>query len=352
MLVALIPAYNPIASLPQYIRDLQVKGLFAEIVVLNDGSREEYGPLFAEVAKIRGVTVLQHVVNRGKGAALKTGLNHIACHCQDLQGIVTIDADGQHRIEDACHVGQALLAEPNTLILGGRRFDKDTPIKSWLGNFFTRHSFRLITGLNLFDTQTGLRGIPASMIKDLLLLESNAYEFELDMLIHARHWGFGIREVPITTLYFEGNKHSSFRPLRDSLRIYFVLLRFSIVAILSALVDYGIFICIYYLIHPSVLLALVGGRAVSLTFNYFNVRHYAFRAHASHWQTLPKYLALALFSGATAWALIVGFMNLLGWHVVAAKIVAEIIMFAINFLIQRDFIFVHSKFCYNPGIRK
>ena len=84
---------------------------------------------------------------------------------------------------------------------------------------------------------------------------------------------------------------------------------------------------------------MAGGRIVSTTFNYLNVRRYAFRTHISHWKTLPKYLSLACFSGIMAWVLIIGFMNMLGWHVVAAKVVAEVIMFIVNFLIQRDFIF-------------
>jgi putative flippase GtrA len=342
MLIALIPAYNPTAELSDYLARLKAERFFQHIILVNDGSRPECEAIFKEAANLSGVILLKHAFNQGKGAALKTGLNYIACEFPD-HGVVTIDADGQHTVTDACRVGEALVAHPHNLIIGGRTFGDTTPLRSWIGNFFTRHIFRFMTGLRLFDTQSGLRGIPAAMIKELLRVEARGYEFELDMLMRSTHWGFPIIEVPIETVYLEGNKHSSFRPLWDSLRIYFVLFRFTLIAILSALLDYGIFISIYYGIHPSVFLALAAGRVVSTTFNYLNVRHFAFRTRMSHWKTLPKYLLLASFSGLMAWLLITGFMVRLHWHVVFAKVVAEVILFVVNFLVQRDLIFKRTS---------
>ncbi len=339
-MLALIPAYKPEKGLPAYIKDLLSRNIFNAVVVVNDGSPAEYGVIFDEVAQLKGVTVLHHAFNQGKGAALKTGLNDIGLSSRrGFVGVVTIDADGQHTIDDACAVAKALTAEPDHLILGSRHFDVTTPRRSKIGNFLTRHAFKWVTGLFLFDTQSGLRGIPLFMIPNLLKIEANGYEFELDMLMRASESGMYVKEIPITTVYLEGNKSSSFRPLWDSLKIYFVLLRFTLIAILSALLDYGIFIFIYFAIHPSVALALTGGRIVSTTFNYLNVRRYAFRTPADHRSTFPKYLLLACFSGVMAGLLITGFMDWWHWHVVPAKIAAELLMFIINFLIQRDFIF-------------
>ena len=343
MLIALIPAYNPLQTLLAYVVELQQQKVFSKIVVVDDGSQSEDVAVFSKLEQIPNVILLKHAVNQGKGAALKTGLNYISYEFPGVLGVVTIDADGQHSIEDASAVADALIKNPGHLVVGGRKFSKNTPFRSAVGNFFTRHFFRLVTGLKLFDTQSGLRGVPASMIPDLLTLEANGYEFELDMLMHTAQWGVLILEVPIQTIYLEHNQHSSFRPVWDSLRIYFTLFRFSIIAVLSACVDYGLFILVYYFVHPSVGLALVAGRIVSTTFNYLNVRRYAFRAKKlSHWKTLPQYLALACFSGLMAWLLITGLMITLHWHVVAAKVVAEIVMFFVNFLVQRDFIFRRS----------
>lgn len=343
MLTALIPAYNPIETLPQYIRDLVAEKLFTKIIVVNDGSKATFDAMFAELAHFPDVVVLKHAVNQGKGAAIKTGLNYIACEFEQSIGIVTIDADGQHTTLDACRVAKTLLENPNNLIVGVRNFKGEVPFRSLLGNIFTRYTLRIVGGIKLSDTQSGLRGIPIAMIPLLLAVEANAYEFELDMLIAANLQGFKIKEIAIETVYLDGNARSSFRPLWDSLRIYFVLLRFSIIAGLSAMLDYAVFMLVYFLITPNVMAALVCSRIVSVTFNYLNVRRYAFRSHEKHIHTLPKYLALALISGLMAYALITGLMSLLDWNVVWAKVVAEFIMFIINFLIQRDFIFRRQK---------
>lgn len=343
MLVALIPAYNPIETLPDLVAALAAKGVFTKVVVVNDGSKKETRAIFAQLKQIPEVIVLNHAVNRGKGAALKTGLNYIACEIPGVEGVVTIDADGQHALEDALSVAATLQANPNNLIVGVRNFKGKVPFRSLLGNTFTRYTLRAIVGIKLSDTQSGLRGIPIGLVPILLRIETNAYEFELDMLIAANHHGFQIKEVEIQTIYIDGNNRSSFRPLLDSLRIYFVLLRFSIIAILSALVDYAVFMLVYYLVTPDVRVSLICSRVVSVTFNYLNVRRFAFRSHEKYIQTLPKYLLLALFSGVMAYALITGLMSLLNWHVVAAKVVAEFIMFIINFLVQRDFIFRRQR---------
>ncbi len=339
MLLALIPAYNPIETLADYVQALVDKKVFHKMIIVDDGSGPTHCDIFAALKHIPDVIVLRHAVNRGKGAALKTGLNYIACECPESIGVVTIDADGQHALEDACQVAQNLKDNPEYLIVGVRNFKGQVPKRSLWGNNITRYALKMVVGIKLSDTQSGLRGIPQALISTLLTIESNAYEFELDMLIAANHHGFKIKEVPIQTIYLDGNMRSSFRPLWDSLRIYFVLLRFSIIAILSAMLDYGIFMLVYFLIARNVMAALICSRIVSVTFNYLNVRRYAFRSNEKHTHTLPKYLTLAVVSGIMAYTLITGFMNLFGWQVMWAKIIAEFIMFIINFLVQRDFIF-------------
>ena len=339
MLVALIPAYNPIETLAEYVQTLMSKGIFHKIVVVDDGSQATSHGVFTALKKIPDVIVLRHAVNRGKGAALKTGLNYVACEFPESIGVVTIDADGQHALEDACNVAQALQHDPGHLVVGVRNFKGQVPKRSLWGNNITRYALKMVAGIKLSDTQSGLRGIPQALISVLLTIDANAYEFELDMLMAANNQGFKIKEVPIQTIYLDGNVRSSFRPLWDSLRIYFVLLRFSIIAILSAMLDYGVFMLVYFLIAQNVMASLICSRIVSVTFNYLNVRRYAFCSNEKHTHTLPKYLTLAVVSGIMAYTLIVGFMNLFGWKVMWAKIVAEFIMFIINFLVQRDFIF-------------
>ncbi len=221
----LIPAYNPDQGLASLVAELRRTGRFCEIIVVNDGSGDACHPLWDLLAAMPGVTVLHHAVNLGKGAALKTGLNHFCCAVPQGHAVVTADADGQHLVADIIRVAQRMDDAETSLVLGCRQFSGDVPWRSRLGNLATRFAFRVLAGQRLGDTQSGLRGIPRRLAMELLRSPYAGYEFELDMLIRCRQWRVPIIECPIATVYLEGNRTSHFKPLRDSLRIYCVLFR-------------------------------------------------------------------------------------------------------------------------------
>src|SRR5262249_5437925 len=157
------------------------------IVVVDDGSGAAFEGRFLEVRGLPKGTVLGHAVNLGKGAALKTGFNHVLRELRDVSTIVTADAGGQHLVEDICRIGEAAATEPERLLLGVRQFGKDAPLRSRFGNSFTRVLFRILIGQHVSDTQTGLRGIPLRLAAQSLRVRSYGYEFELDMLVLAKH---------------------------------------------------------------------------------------------------------------------------------------------------------------------
>ena len=199
--------------------------VFQAIVVVDDGS----GPAFAPTFEQCKVTVLRHEKNLGKGAALRTGIKYALAHHPDC-GVVTADADGQHHAEDIIKVAGRLEREPDAMILGARGFDGDVPGRSRVGNRVSRLVFRMLMGQNLGDTQTGLRGIPRRLLRDLAMMNSTGYEFEVDMLTAAKHLSVPIVEQPIRTIYAPGNPTSHFNPLKDSMRIGFVLARFTMLS--------------------------------------------------------------------------------------------------------------------------
>ncbi|MSU36619.1 MAG: hypothetical protein EXS36_16270 [Pedosphaera sp.] len=161
-----------------------------------------------------------------QGAALKTGLNHAVVEHPGSVVVVTADADGQPAPADILKVASALTAAGDGhLILGVRGFATDVPFRSRFGNSLTRRIMKIVTGQAISDTQTGLRGIPFGFIPALLRLDPNGYDFELDMLVTCRSSGITIQEVPIATIYLNGNRSSHFNPLRDSMRIYFIFAR-------------------------------------------------------------------------------------------------------------------------------
>ncbi len=333
----LIPAYRPSEGLIELVRDLAGRGIPA-ILVVDDGSGPEFRGLFDRIAELPNVRLLHHSVNLGKGAALKTGLHHALDEFPKLHGVVTADADGQHHPEDIERVAARLMEQPGALVLGARTFDAAVPLRSRFGNLLTRRLMQALIGAKLQDTQTGLRGIPAGMFPQLLRLESRGYEFELEMLIAARQTGVPMVEVPIRTIYEPGNTSSHFNPLVDSMKIYFVLLRFSSVSLMTALLDNLVFYFVWKR-TGMVLESQIAGRLVAVLFNYSMVRRTVFASREGHRVLLPKYLMLVGASGTASYLGIRFLTARFGVNAMPAKIFVETLLFFVNFVIQRMFIF-------------
>jgi len=340
-LVVLIPAYRPDRTLVDLVARLSAIP-FADIVVVNDGSGPECAPFFETLAQIEGVRILNHAANQGKGAALKTGLAYILRSFPGLTGIVTADADGQHLPEDIVRVAEKLQSHPAALILGARAFSGKVPFRSRVGNTLTRKAVKLLVGAELHDTQTGLRGIPAAFAPLLLPLTPTGYDFELDMLIAARKDAIEIIEQPIHTVYEPGNKSSHFNPLIDSLKVALVLLRFSYVSLLSALIDNTLFYLIWR--HGrNILLAQIVSRATASLFNYFLVRKTVFHARGRDTGSFPKYVALVTIGGSISYACIRLITATSRSPVFRTKIIVETVLFFVNFTVQRDWVFLRRK---------
>lgn len=338
----LIPAYRPSDELVRLARRLAGRG-FGRIIVVDDGSGPDHAALFADIARLPEVTLLRHERNRGKGEALKTGLRHLLASSADAPGVVTADADGQHLPEDIERVARRLAASDGaTLVLGVRRFDRAVPLRSRLGNLFSIHAVRWIAGIRLADTQTGLRGIPRALAAKLVEAATGGYEFELDMLLAARHSGFSIAEEPIRTVYLDGNRSSHFHPLRDSMKIYFVLLRFLMVSLATALIDNAVFAAALALSLP-VPAAQALARMFALSFQYPAARRAVFHSREPHRRTLPRFLTVALAHALVSYASIHWLAAHWGGGWMPAKIAVETCLFPLNFLLQRDWVFMAGR---------
>lgn len=337
----IIPAYNPPDGFAALVDRFMAAG-FKRLVVVDDGSDPGYADLFAEIGRRRGVTLLRHAINRGKGAALKTAFNHCCCTWPEQLGAVTADADGQHLPEDALRVAEQLRTRPDHLVLGSRRFSEAVPWRSRVGNRLTRLLFRGLVGTDLQDTQTGLRGVPTAFMTDLLRIRTDGYEFELDMLLTCRKRDVPIHQVPIETVYLDRNRSSHFNPVLDSMRIYFVLFRFSLASASTALIDYTVFL-LAIASGGSLAVSQVLARLFALCYNYTVVKRLVFCSDEDHQKTFPKYVALVIVSGLISYQLIGLFQAQFGWRVIPAKILAELLIFFANFAIQRDFIFARRK---------
>lgn len=334
----LIPAYNPTEQLVDLTEELSSTNIDA-IVIVNDGSTDDtHAAIFASISDLPKVTLIEYEKNRGKGAALKTGLIHIQKHVQTA-GVVTADADGQHITKDVLAIGQAIPENPGALILGSRKVD-EMPTKSYLGNSITRFVFRVFFGLDISDTQTGLRGFATGLIDLLLTIPYDRYEFESEMLMVCNRNGVAMVEHPIETIYIANNAASSFNPWVDSTRIYFVLFRYVFASLAAAAVDYAVFFIVFPF-NENTLLSIFIARAVSLLVNYFLLSTKVFFATGTVRQTFPRYVALVIFSGFLASGLIDLLVSSLNMSVGVAKVLVESTLFMMNFLINRSYIFIN-----------
>jgi putative flippase GtrA len=339
--VVLIPAYRPNHALWAVVEALAASSIPA-IVVVDDGSGPEYSGAFDQVAALPKVTVLRHAINLGKGAALKTGINFILCTYESAAGVITVDADGQHASADILKVCARFEQSPDSVVLGTRDFGGKVPLRSRVGNQITRQAMRLLLGHDLADTQTGLRAIPRALAARLLKVAASGYEFELEMLIAAKHLGMRVVQQPIQTIYEPGNPTSHFQPLRDSMRIYFVLLRYSFIAVVTAALDNLLFYTLFSL-TGSVIRAQAVARIAAGIFNYSAVRKAAFLSDERHQVVLPRYLLLVTANAILSYAGIRFFSSALPIGVVPAKLLIETLLFIANFAIQRDFVFTRRN---------
>lgn len=243
--VILIPSLEPDERLPAYIQKLSESG-FGHIVIVDDGSSEAYQPIFKEVEGVDRAVVLHHDVNHGKGVALKTGYKFILDNLPDVAGVITADADGQHTVPDCIRLAEEIGKGEKALYLGSRDFSlENIPPKSRSGNKITSVVFKLLYGQYLPDTQTGLRAFRREELPFMINVEGERFEYEMKVLIACSRAGIPMIPVTIETIYENENKGTHFHPIKDSWKIYKVILgsffKFMGASIISFLADHLLF---------------------------------------------------------------------------------------------------------------
>lgn len=337
--IALIPSYQPDDLLVRVV--LECMQSF-KIVVVDDGSGPKYKSIFNTIPK--ACTVLTHDVNKGKGAALKTGLAYIK---ETFEGkdyvVVTVDGDGQHSYADALQVAQRAEKQPDCLVLGSRNFKEIDQKKSIFGNFLARSLMRLSTGNNIYDTQTGLRGFTNRNIESLLEIEGNRYEYETNMILYLSRVRIPIIEVPIKTIYLDNNSRSHYSPLRDSMRIFAQFMKFAFSSIVGFLVDFGLFTLLSVVLPEfalQLIVANVAARIVAAIVNFTINKYFVFKLKKG--KTLKyasKYFMLAVVNMILNTALLALLVDIFKWNQYATKLIVEFILFVISYLIQKFFVF-------------
>jgi glycosyltransferase involved in cell wall biosynthesis len=197
--VIVIPVYNEAKVVGQVIEDVRAHG-FQNIVVVDDGSKDESW----YVASAHDVLALRLKVNRGKGAAVKTGI--MAANLLDADVVVTMDGDGQHDPADIKPLITPILEGKSDVVLGSRLLQREEMPKikvlaNTIGNFFTW----LFYGLLVSDSQSGFRAYSryAALIIDT---KADKYEYDSKVIREIKNNRLRFTEVPVHTRYTEYSK--------------------------------------------------------------------------------------------------------------------------------------------------
>ena len=328
-LIVLIPSYEPDENLTKLIKNLNKNKITS--IVVDDGSGKDYKEIFDNL----DTKVISYEINQGKGHALKEGYKYIKDNYKEYV-VVTMDSDGQHRIEDALNLYNYILKNDDTLVLGKRPRGEKTPLRSKVGNAITRFVFHLVSGQDVYDTQTGLRAFSNKLIDYMLEVKGERFEYEMNVLLYAKNNKIPIKELEIETIYIDNNSKSHFNAFKDSFKVYKEIIKFSLSGIISFLIDYILFI-VFKVVLNNITIANVIARAISSTINYIINKNIVFKSNKNIAKSLLEYYGLVIFILLINTLL----LNLLSIIInpILAKLIVEIVLFIISWLVQKKLIF-------------
>ena len=358
-----LPSLDPDEKLIAVVDGLLEYG-FTDIILVNDGSKAENMHWFEEADRHPEVHLLHHEVNRGKGVALKTAFTWFLENRPDHIGVVTVDGDNQHHPEDtrACALH---MAKHELLTLGVRDFSlPHVPARSRKGNRITSAVFKIFCGMEISDTQTGLRAIPRKDLEIINQVKGDRFEYETNMLLALRENGIPFDEVKIRTVYIEENKSSHFRVIRDSWRIYKLILahffKYTVSSLLSSVVDTALYALMNLLCKNSLTgLALTAipflvARVISAIVNFVMNKKLVFNSSEGTGKALAKYVMVAIPTAALQVALTHGVYMLfsIGESQTFLRTLIYVCvmtaLFFLSYVLQERWVFLPKK----PAVRK
>ena len=293
--------------------------------------------------------MLTHEVNRGKGAALKTAFDFVAKNRADSIGAVTADGDNQHTPEDILACALKMEEKADHVILGARDFSlSHVPARSKMGNNLTSFVFKTTCGLNISDTQTGLRAIPRKYLEAFCKVSGDRFEYETNMLLEMKKLSIPFSEVKIKTVYIEENASSHFNPIVDSIKIYKTILKYIASSFSSFLIDILAFFILSLIFASSgddarILLCTVIALVISSLFNFFMNKKVVFGSKGKLASALLKYYALCIPQMLVSGFAVKGAALLLSTSapalVTLIKIIIDTLLFFLSYQIQKKWVF-------------
>lgn len=314
------------------------------IVVVNDGCKLSNG--FKTELTSMGCHIVNLQPNNGKGASIKAGIKYAHDELYNIKGYVTIDSDGQHKAGDAMKIMRAMELRPECLVLGKRDLKKSkAPFLTKFGNKISSMYFKVITGVGCKDTQTGLRGIPASLYELAMDTKGDRFDFEMNFLTRCAD-----RKVPFYNLNiianYSDNEKSNFKLVKDTYLIYRTPLKFATASVGCTVIDLVLFTMFTYLLPSTLMwnvaLATLLARLVSGLINFLINRKMIFKNDAKARQQLVRYVVLfcCIMCASTV---IVSLLSHIPIPVTLTKAIIDMLLWTVNYTVQRKWVFKESK---------
>ena len=351
-LAIVLPSLDPDKKFKAVVDGLVEKG-FEHIVIVDDGSDAEHRVWFDTVEAYPQTSVIHHEVNRGKGRALKTAFEYVMKELPEAAGVITIDGDGQHLAEDIIACGERMLEKQDKVVLGCRDFDQPgVPPRSVAGNKTTARLFRLCYGIILSDTQTGLRAIPARYLPAFCGIEGERFEYETNMLLNMKRMGIEFYEQPIATVYDPDDYSSHYNAVKDSLRIFKVMIKFMLSSLGTTVLDLGVFYLMMRFFGVAAgkyaeLLATVVARAISSFANFSANNAMVFENKSHYKRAMFRYYCLCIPQMLVSAGLVTLINGLLANSVpivaTVIKFAVDTMLFFLSYYIQREWVFSQKK---------
>lgn len=368
----IIPALEPEPGLCGRISEIR-DNIPSKVVVVDDGSGEDYRKTFDQIAGMDGCIVLRHEENKGKGQALKTGFRYVRESAGTESRILCLDCDGQHLPADGARLLETAEAYPGALILGVRDFTgKEVPWKSRFGNRVSSVIFWIFGGMYSGDTQTGFRAFDGSLLDLMLQIPGERFEYETQVLLVCTQQGVPIVTEKIQTVYVNDNAGTHFRPVRDSIRVMGALFqgpgRFVLTSLVCALLDLSLFWIFEKAFEQIQVLresagflhagngkqfrriaaATVAARVLSATVNFGLNRKLVFhkgrKSGTAGWKREAfRYLLLCAGIMAASSLSVYAVSSFFHTEPAAAKLVCDGILFFFSYRIQRIWVFLNRR---------
>lgn len=208
----LIPAYNEGQVIGEVVAGVRSAANWREVIVIDDGSHDET----AERASSAGATVVRHPYNKGNGAAVKTGIRRASG-----EFILILDADGQHRADDARRVIDRL--GEFDLVVAARSGMSQATLGRRIGNAILNWLAGYLTGRPIPDLTSGFRGARRSCLREFIHLLPNGFSTPTTTTLSFLKAGYSVLFVPIEAEARVGK--SKIKLARDGFRFYLILLR-------------------------------------------------------------------------------------------------------------------------------